>query len=48
MATADTLVRDATTAQRSKRLDAGPWLTALAITAVAIYLLARDAKPEAG
>jgi uncharacterized membrane protein YedE/YeeE len=40
MATADTLARDATAAQRSKRVDVGPWLTAFAITAAAIYLQA--------
>jgi uncharacterized membrane protein YedE/YeeE len=40
MATADVLVRDTTAARRGKRLDAGPWLTALTITAAAIYLQA--------
>jgi uncharacterized protein len=40
MATADALVSDATTAQRRKRLDAGPWLSAFAITGAAVYLQA--------
>ena len=40
MATADVLAQDAGAAPGSKRLEAGPWVIALAITAAAIYLQA--------